>query len=208
MSPSTILTKNLRPASTAALAAAQTRAEFAKALGAILLLRIDDGDDGEVAQVLAASLSSTTVPLAPAFAFRTVASAASRHATGGRPSVTAYPDWLRDHIYFAVPLRKRADSGMSFTTRISVGRAMNNDIVLRHASISKFHAWLEADEGDNFYVSDAGSRNGTFANGARLAAKSQTEVAIGTEVRFAAIVATISRAETLWEALHSDGNLA
>src|SRR4051794_10640808 len=42
--------------------------------------------------------------------------------------------------------------------RISIGRAANNDLVIRHASVSKLHAHLRVD-GARVYVADAGSRN-------------------------------------------------
>ncbi len=194
------------------LAVALGRADFAAKLSApILLVRVADGDAGEVAQTLVQTLSSVTIPLVPTLGFRTVVSVG---ALGG-PVGTGLRPWgpkdvepkiralLSQHVHVAVPLQKRADSTKSHTERVSVGRAMNNDIVLRHASISKFHAWLEADEGGQFYVSDAGSRNCTFVDGVKLAPKVCTLSPFGAELRFAAISATICRPETLWDALHS-----
>src|SRR5260370_3113269 len=66
--------------------------------------------------------------------------------------------------HFAVPLRKRSVDA-AFSERISIGRARNNDIVLRQADVSKFHAWLECDEEGQFYLSDARSKNATTLNG-------------------------------------------
>ena len=45
---------------------------------------------------------------------------------------------------------------------ISVGRTQNNDVVLQHESISKFHAFFKLDPDGRHVVHDAGSRNGTF----------------------------------------------
>ena len=67
--------------------------------------------------------------------------------------------------YFAVPVRKRDDSDALFMGRISIGRARNKDIVLRHSSVSKFHAWFEADDSENLHLCDAGSTNLTHVNG-------------------------------------------
>jgi hypothetical protein len=74
-------------------------------------------------------------------------------------------------VHFAWPLRKRPGAGKQFSERISVGRARNNDVVLRHESVSKFHAWIARDESDAYYVADASSRNGTSLNGASVGSK-------------------------------------
>ena len=203
--------RNIRPSTTMKLAEALGRAEFAARLSApVLLVRLVDGDQGEVAQTLLQTLSSDTLPLIPTLGFRTVASVSAR---GGRAVGGSMP-WapgdagatlralLAEHVHAAVPLRKRPDSTKSFTERISIGRAMNNDVVLRHESISKFHAWIESDESGRLFASDAGGRNGTFIDSARLTAKVSAHVPFGAELRFAAITAILCRAETLWDALH------
>ncbi|MEP7119766.1 MAG: FHA domain-containing protein [Byssovorax sp.] len=205
--------KNLLPATTLKLAEALGREEFAAKLGApVLLVRIADGDQREVAQALAQTLSSATIPLVPTLGFRTVASGSAR----GGPSVAGLRPWtaieagmkiqgvLGEKAHVVVPLRKRSSSAGAFTDRVSVGRAMNNDIVLRHESISKLHGWIEADEGGLFYVTDAGSHNGTFVDGSRLPPRVCTLAPFGAELRFAAVTATLCRAETLWDALQSE----
>ena len=201
--------KNLQPSTTMKLAEALGRAEFAAKLSApVLLVRLVDSDQREVAQTLLQTLSSATLPLIPTLGFRTVASVRGERTVGGLmpwapkdigPRVRAL---LSENLHVAVPLRKRPDSTKSFTERISIGRAMNNDVVLRHESISKFHAWIESDESGRLFASDAGSRNGTFIDGARLTSKVSVHVPFGAELRFAAIAAILCRAETLWDALH------
>lgn len=47
---------------------------------------------------------------------------------------------------------------------IKIGRAEGNDIVLIHASISRFHAEIFEEE-DSFYIKDNNSKNGTYLNG-------------------------------------------
>ncbi|MCA8920731.1 MAG: FHA domain-containing protein [Planctomycetes bacterium] len=67
---------------------------------------------------------------------------------------------------WVVPVAKRQDSN-AFATMITLGRAGNNDVVLQHASVSKFHAYLRH-MGSNWTVSDAGSRNGTLLDDRKL----------------------------------------
>lgn len=59
----------------------------------------------------------------------------------------------------------------AFQRRVTLGRTTNNDIVLEDASVSRFHAWLQLNEKAVWEIVDAGSRNGTFVNGRRLAQK-------------------------------------
>lgn len=95
-----------------------------------------------------------------------------------------------------LPLRKRAEA--AFLNSISVGRARNHDVVLRHASVSKFHANLEMEDG-RLYVKDAGSRNHTFLNHERVL--SRAEVRAGDNLRFGWVEALLVDDEALWKAL-------
>ena len=52
--------------------------------------------------------------------------------------------------------------------RILIGRATNNDVVLRDASVSKVHARALQRDGQ-WVVTDAGSTNGTWADGVPVA---------------------------------------
>jgi pSer/pThr/pTyr-binding forkhead associated (FHA) protein len=54
-----------------------------------------------------------------------------------------------------------------------IGRALDNDIVLSDASVSRHHAAIEAVNG-HYRLRDLGSQNGTFIGGARI-----TEAALG-----------------------------
>jgi adenylate cyclase len=65
---------------------------------------------------------------------------------------------------------------------VSVGRADSNDLVLRHASVSRHHARITVLPGDMTLLNDLGSMNKTFVNNtevqeARL--KDQDRIAIG-----------------------------
>lgn len=54
-----------------------------------------------------------------------------------------------------------------FALGITVGHAGNNDLVLHHRSVSRFHAYFQA-RGRGWCVVDAESRNGTFLEGQRI----------------------------------------
>jgi hypothetical protein len=103
--------------------------------------------------------------------------------------------------HFAVPVRKRVDSDALFMGRISIGRARNKDIVLRHTSISKFHAWFEADDSENLHVCDAGSTNLTHLNGKPLEARARTVVEPGDALRFGSIETVVCSPGTFWACL-------
>jgi hypothetical protein len=65
----------------------------------------------------------------------------------------------------AIPLVKgRAGT---FALGVTIGRTENNDVVLRHEQVSRFHAYLIA-QGAGFALVDADSKNGTRVNGLKL----------------------------------------
>jgi hypothetical protein len=69
--------------------------------------------------------------------------------------------------------------------RATVGRTLNNDIVIDHPAVSRTHAVIER-EGESYFISDAGSKNGTVVGDNTLAAKRQLadgdRIAIGPAV--------------------------
>ncbi len=110
---------------------------------------------------------------------------------------------LREGTHFVVPLRKRTDVDAAFTDRISIGRAVNKDIVLRHSSVSKFHAWLEIDESSTFHLADADSKNSTWVNGEALVPRQLARVMPGDLLRFGSVEAALIAPQALWEALNA-----
>ncbi|MHC4599535.1 MAG: FHA domain-containing protein [Planctomycetota bacterium] len=73
----------------------------------------------------------------------------------------------------------------AFGSKISVGRSLNNSVVLRHPSISKFHAYFTAGEVRNdHHLTDVNSLNGTFLNDVRLTPMQKSEVRNGDKVAF------------------------
>jgi len=51
--------------------------------------------------------------------------------------------------------------------RTTIGRGLQTDVRINDEGISRTHALVQADDGD-YYLSDAGSTNGTFANGDKV----------------------------------------
>lgn len=170
---------------------------------ALLLVRLKDGDNGLVDALLASSKGARSKPARGALEFKTAAAQAratgeGSQRPGGRSSrqiAMRLARRLSDGVHYAVPLRKRTKG--AFMDRISVGRAANMDVVLRDASVSKFHAWFEVDDAGAVYVADAGSTNSTFVNGAALATKKRTRVALGDRLGFGSVEAVLSSAREL-----------
>jgi hypothetical protein len=100
------------------------------------------------------------------------------------------PDWL------VLPLKKMQTT---FPAMITVGRTANNDIVLADVTISKLHAFFQTTNGQ-LELCDAGSRNGTFVDGRRLAGRGKGEkVKLGDYVRFGQISMRIMDAGQTWD---------
>ena len=73
--------------------------------------------------------------------------------------------------------------------RVSVGRGLDNNIVLDDASVSRHHAELTR-EGGRLQVRDLGSRNGTWVNAARVTVSA---VGAGDELAFGAVQLEVTR---------------
>ena len=107
------------------------------------------------------------------------------------------PPELRTKFCHLAPIQKRDKS--SFLQHVSVGRARNHDIVLRHHSVSKFHAWFELAEDASLMVKDFDSKNRTFIDGTLI--EKRTKVEPGQTVRFGSVECRVTTPATLWTAL-------
>jgi|SRR5436190_6500323 len=74
-------------------------------------------------------------------------------------------------------------------SRVTVGRGLDNDVVLDDASVSRHHAELTRD-GSRIEVRDLGSTNGTWVNAARV---SLATIHAGDEIAFGTIHLEVSR---------------
>lgn len=77
------------------------------------------------------------------------------------------------------PLRKREEN--PFGNMVTLGRAMNNDLVVPHRAVSKFHAYFRP-TGAQWSVYDAGSLNGTQVAGRRLPTERAQPLQPGVEL--------------------------
>lgn len=107
------------------------------------------------------------------------------------------PIELRSATYHVLPLRKRSEA--AFLRSVSVGRARNHDIVLRHRSVSKFHGSFDFDEQGRLFVRDANSSNHTFVNGIQVA--DRAELKPGDNVQFGSVEAHLCSTEDFWRTL-------
>jgi hypothetical protein len=193
-------TFRLLPVELIARARAQTKAEFI-ASGRKLFVVSLPSTDGDLANGLAETLTTNGTqpePSRDALGFRTT--------VGRLKDVLANPgDDLRKILlrgpHFVAPLCKRPIHGAAFAERISIGRARNNDIVLRQADVSKFHAWLECDEEGEFYVADAHSRNPTTLRG-QTVGRDMELLRPRDVLTFGSVQVVYCLAGTLWDVLH------
>ncbi len=188
----------------------KNRQSFLEELGdtQLLLVRIDE-PESELVQGLEVASTVSGLRLEPTYdgiGFATVMHPGADDAPpswrppGRRFDATTLETLCVRNAYFVVPLRRRK-TGRAFVEHISVGRARNSDIVLRHESVSKFHAWFECDDSGRFYLGDAKSKNGTKVNGLRLSGADLRPLDSGDEIRFGRVASLICSPVTFWEAL-------
>ena len=196
--------ENLWPREIAARARSATEEAFVREMdGWLLLVRVDD-PAGETAQVLQRGVLGERTPLTPSIGFRTTMRIGSEPPVR-RPAPFG-PKQLELRLvagpFVSIPIHKRAGSGKDFIERVSVGRATNNDIVIRDDSVSKVHAWFARGDEGNMYIADAGSRNKTLVNGVAIPLQSPEETTSGDAIRFGAVEAFLCSATVYWQAVH------
>jgi len=114
-----------------------------------------------------------------------LASSASKGGSGPASSVTTkmstrlqlYPD-----RYELVLVQKRGES--PWQDRILIGRAPNNDIILREPSVSKSHAHLAQESDGTWIVHAKKTVNGTFVDGRFIDAGSTGLIRLGSTLQF------------------------
>jgi hypothetical protein len=200
--------RGLLPAELASTIRVEQRDQFvARMVAPFLLVRLDDAE-GDLELGLVEASTSEGRLLLPSIGFETSVDSthgAAAKPLGGRPaSQRSLATALTKVRHHGAPLRKRSDTSKPFTERISVGRALNNDIVLRHKSVSKFHAWFECDDNDAYYLSDARSTNTTTVNRVKLRENGRVELHDGDEVRFGEVNTVFCLPGLLWDAMRGE----
>lgn len=71
----------------------------------------------------------------------------------------------------------------AFSMMVTVGRAENNDIVLRNGKISKFHAYFN-ESGSDWSLTDGNSSNGTYLHNQRLTPNTRYPIPDGSDLSF------------------------
>tara|TARA_B100000965_G_scaffold391803_1_gene400300 strand:- start:151 stop:672 length:522 start_codon:yes stop_codon:yes gene_type:complete len=87
---------------------------------------------------------------------------------------------------FVLPVRKRPDAN-AFAMMVTLGRAPNNDLVLDHQKVSKFHAYFKQ-LGEKWVICDANSRNGTVVDGLELQAQIAHPLRSGSKIKLAKVI--------------------
>jgi pSer/pThr/pTyr-binding forkhead associated (FHA) protein len=91
--------------------------------------------------------------------------------------------------------------GNPWTDRVLIGRAANNDIVLRCDAVSKLHAYLRG-QSEAWLLYDARSANGTWMNGERVPAEADgAQVLAGASLRFGSLRCELLDSASLCAAL-------
>jgi hypothetical protein len=194
---------NLWPREMVARARGVAEAAFVREMdGWLLLVRVDDPEE-EAAQVLRRGALGERTPLVPSIPFRTTMRIGSEPSVRSRSAFGPKQLELRlaAHPYVAIPIHKRAGSGKDFIERVSIGRAPNNDIVIRYDSVSKVHAWFARGEEGGVYVADAGSKNKTRLNGTPIPAQDPREALAGDSIRFGAVETLLCSASVFWQSV-------
>jgi hypothetical protein len=183
---------------------------FLTLYGDTLILLVRTGPPGsELASTLGATAPRgrdgvAPTPIAGPMDFETVTyrkDFAAMHDKHAEPQQLVHA--IESIPHFAVLLRKRAGGDTAYVDRISVGRARNKDIVLRHQSVSKFHGWFEVDERNIFYFTDADSKNRTRVNGTLLFPRERSQLQSGDVIRFGSVEAFLCAPNIFWTAVRT-----
>jgi hypothetical protein len=96
------------------------------------------------------------------------------------------------------PLTKKPQA--SYPDRITIGRTVNNDVVIADASVSRFHAYVRRDA-SSWVVADAGSKNGSWLEGEALEARREKKLVSGSVVKIGEVEMTFYLAVDLYRVL-------
>ena len=151
--------------------------EFARRYTTAMLLRREASNDDSEAAFHTAFMSRDDM-----FRETSERAAAPPSTAPPRSERLTLAEKPKAHAGEVIPVAKRA--GGAFLDRIGVGRARNADVCLPLPRVSKYHAYFSCDEKDRWTVTDAGSKNGTWLDGARIEARAPMSLVDGAEISF------------------------
>lgn len=107
--------------------------------------------------------------------------------------------------HWVIPVAKK--EGALGRDRVFLGRAETNDICVPHRTVSKLHAYFVRDPNilTRWFLVDAGSANGTKANGLRIEPRARIDLVDGDAVAFGRCVFQWMTAGSLYERVKAFG---
>jgi hypothetical protein len=119
--------------------------------------RVELGSDPGVARRAIQVIAETISAAAPADV--------GGHTQVIQPAASPAPQVVRSRLLLATPSGTHVIPLES--TLLTIGRGLNNDIILEDTRVSRHHAQLRY-RGRRFWVADLGSTNGTYVNGEQV----------------------------------------
>jgi hypothetical protein len=110
----------------------------------------------------------------------------NENGSGKRPTEPVSKDREGEMVreMLAVSLEKSGRN--SFHNMITLGRATNNDVVVEHPSVSKFHAYFRVNpHSQTLTIADAGSSYGTVVDGRQIRKDEPVPLRSGANIRLA-----------------------
>jgi hypothetical protein len=131
---------------------------------------------------------------------------------GMRDTVLPEPDADEEQAppgTYLYEIKKHADN--SWLEWIAIGRARNNDLILRHQSVSKLHARIHFDQhgaaggapGGSLWLTDMKSTAGTLVNDAALIPSEPCRLGPGDMIRFGQVTCDFLDSAALFRKLQS-----
>jgi hypothetical protein len=143
---------------------------------------------------LVRELAAASAPPEASFSTTLVTAAQLRAAMGGLARrIGAAPQG-----FLFLPLRKSERN--PWQDRVLIGRASNNDVVLRDASVSKVHARAMV-EGGGWAIADAKSTNGTWVDGEQRAPGKAVALRSQAVVKLGGVTCTVFTSAEVFDAL-------
>jgi hypothetical protein len=101
------------------------------------------------------------------------------------------------------PLKKKR-KGNPYPDRISIGRALNCDIVLRVPFVSKIHAHIVSEADGSLSLRNHQPANSTFHNGRKLLPGATRQLSLGDSLGFGSMEVLLLDAERLYQLLTTE----